>query len=435
MEGLEKRCIIGLLRERYRRSRKKGKGPILDELCLRLGVGRKHGIKLLSSKRTGRPRKPGKVGRPSKYQDAVFREGLRLIWRNLRYCCGRTLRAATPLWIGAIELEYGAFRPDVRAKLLQISAATIDRILRPYKAKKGRSYTRSGGFRDEIPIQGNIWDIGTPGHLESDTAALCGGSLSGEFANALTLVDIATLWTETRMVFGKGSNAVFDAVRDIEHNLPFDVLGYDSDNGGEVLNLHIYDYFYSERIRKGLPPVSVTRSRAYQKNDNAHVEQRNDSLVRKFLGYERFEFKELIPLLNHYYANVVCPLVNYFIPSFKLAEKKRIKSTTRRIYATPVTPYQRLIESPYTSELQKLKLSSIHAALNPVQLTKEEKKLRLIIDVCLKRMRTQTPLPPNLPAYQLWMPTIPEQLKPSQKLRPHHSNKTVGLKPHGDLAL
>jgi len=156
----------------------------------------------------------------------------------VRYPCGRVLRAAIPHWLPCIEEEYGFFPEDVRERLLSISAATIDRILRPWKAAKGRGFTRSGGFRDEIPIQGNIWDIQVPGYMETDTAAICGGSLLGEFVNTLTMVDIATLWTATRAVFGRGSNSVFDAIRDIEHTLPFPILGYDADNGGEVLNRH-----------------------------------------------------------------------------------------------------------------------------------------------------------------------------------------------------
>ena len=241
--------------------------------------------------------------------------------------------------MGAIEGAHGSFTFDIRERLLAISPPTIDRILRPFKAAKGKSFTRSTGFRDEIPIQGNIWDISAPGFMETDTVAMCGGSLLGEFINALTMVDIFSIWTEVRVIFGRGSNAAFDAIRDIEHRLPITVLGYDADNGGEVLNRHLYDYFYTERVNKGQSPVGVTRSRAYKKNDNAHVEQRNDTMVRKFLGYERMDHKELLPLINYYFAEIVCPLVNHFMPSFKLSEKLKVHSRIRRIYKAPMTPY------------------------------------------------------------------------------------------------
>ena len=245
--------------------------------------------------------------------------------------------------------------------------------------------------------------------MEADTAVMCGGSVMGEFVNTLTMVDIATLWTETRAVFGRGSNATFDAIRDVEHSLPFHILGYDADNGGEVLNRHLYDYFHTERLCKGLPPVHVTRAREYRKNDNAHVEQRNDTLVRKFLGYERLDFRELIPLLNYYYASVVCPLVNHFMPSFKLADKIRVKSRTRRVYAAPITPYERLMRSAHLSDTQKLRLKLEHESLNPVRLSKQEFRTRKLIDDCVRALKAGQGTLRNVPAYLLWMPLLPQQ--------------------------
>ena len=410
MEGVMKRCLIEMLRGKYKNSRKKVKGELISELCQAIKVSRKHAIRLLRPQALGRPRKSRRQGRPGRYQDINFKRSLGFIWKLLKYPCGRTLKAAIPLWLDAIESSYGHFSIDIHERLLSVSAATIDRLLKPYKLKRGRSYTRSGGFRDEIPIQGPVWDIRIPGYIESDTAAMCGGSSQGEFANGLTIVDLASLWTEVRFVFGKGSNAVFDALRDIEHHLPFSLLGYDADNGGEVLNRQIFDYFYTERIKKGQPPVLVTRSREYQKNDNAYVEQRNDSLVRKYLGYERMDFRQLIPLLNYYYACIVCPLVNHFIPVFRLKDKKRIKSRTRRVYAAPQTPYQRLMDSPHLSTAQKLKLQLQHDSLNPVRLAQAEVKFRKLIDACLKRLRGNAALPERLPSYALFQPLLPNAL-------------------------
>ena len=405
---IEKQCILKVLRARYERGGKLHKSAIITELCERLSVGRKHAIRLLNSHAVGRPRNPYKRGRPGKYQDKAFKDALRKIWKITRYPCGRALKSAIPLWIDAIEEDSGKFAPDIRERLLGISPPTIDRILRPYKVTKGKSFTRPGGFRDEIPIQGNIWDIKCPGYMETDTAVMCGGSLLGEFVNTLTMVDISSIWTETRAVFGKGSNAVFDAIRDVEHTLPFPVLGYDADNGGEVLNRHLYAYFHTERISKGRPPVHVTRSRAYHKNDNAHVEQRNDTMVRKYLGYERMEYREIVPLLNYYYAEIVCPLVNHFMPSFKLADKVTVKSRTRRVYKAPMTPYQRLMNSDFLTENQKLRLQLTHKALNPVALSKEEFRVRKLIDSCLKSMRVGTGMLPRTPAYELWNAIIPQ---------------------------
>jgi hypothetical protein len=406
MTKLEKASLIEYLKGKYRRANKLGKGLIIDELCERLKVHRKHGIRLLSSKPVGRPKKPGRVGRPSKYQDVEFVDALKGVWKLTKRLCGRRLKSAIPDWLPAIEEEQGKYSEDIRTKLISISAPTIDRILRDYKKRHGLSTTVNGGFRDQIPIQGNIWDIQTPGYMEVDTVAHCGGSSLGEYVNSVTMVDIATLWTEVRAVFGKGSNAVFDGIKDIEDNLPFELLGYDADNGGEVLNKQLFSYFVTERIQKGLKPVQVTRSRAYKKNDNAHVEQRNDSIARKFLGYNRIDYQDLVPLINHYYANLVCPFFNHFLPSFKLADKIRIKSRTKRIYNDPVTPYHRIMISTHISQQKKLELQKIHSLLNPVYLSKQIDLHRDLIDKSIQRIKNGDGLAKNVPIYQLSDPLI-----------------------------
>jgi hypothetical protein len=396
----EKRCFVEYLRERYRRARKKAKGAIIDELSSRIGIGRKQAMRLLGSQQVGRPKKPGKAGRPSKYRDMEFIQSLRIVWKTSRYMGSRHLHSAIPEWLPFIEMARGKFTPDIKLRLLQISAPTIDRILSPYKVHKGKSFTRPGGFRDEIPIQENIWNISVPGFTECDTVAHCGGSMHGEFVNSVVLVDIATIWTEARAVFGRGSIGVFDALLDIEANLPFELLGYDADNGGEVLNQHIINYFLHERPKKGLPAVQVTRSREYHKNDNAHIEQRNDSLARGYLGYERLGFQELVSLINYYYAEIVCPMINHFFPTFKLKDKKRIKSRTRRVYDKPITPYARIMASPEVSQDRKDKLKKIHIALNPVTLVQREKFVRQRIDDALKRLKIGSNIDSLLDGFQ-----------------------------------
>jgi hypothetical protein len=286
----EKRNYINLVRDRYRKGNKSKKGLILDDVCKLLCCNRKHAIKLLSANKAGRPKKPGKKGRPSKYNNPQFIASLKLCWRSMKYPCSKVLKEGIPDWLGFIEAEYGVFEEKIKDQLLSISPATMDRYLKRYKVDKGKSFTRSAGFRDEIPIQENIWNIEEPGHVETDTVAHCGGSMMGEFINSLTVVDIATLWTEVAPSFGRGSNNTFKALKDIEARLPFPIVGYDADNGGEVLNKQIVAYFIDERIEQGKKPVQVTRSRPYKKNDNAHVEQRNDSIPRRYLGYERNGF-------------------------------------------------------------------------------------------------------------------------------------------------
>ena len=387
MLAIEKRCLIEVLGLRYRRARKKAKGKVLDELCERLEVTRKWGIRLLSSRGAGRPRKPVKRGRPPKYRGVEFIQALRVVWKKTRYMCGRYLASAMPDWMPFIEEEMGAFSPETRQQLLGISAATIDRLLRPYKAVRGKSFTRSGGFREQVPIQESRWDVKQPGFTEVDTVAHCGGSMHGDFVNCLTLVDIATIWTEVRSTFGRGSSGVIEQLSAIEQALPFDILGYDSDNGTEVLNQFILDYFIKDRIERGLSPVQVTRSREYHKNDNAHVEQRNDSLPRQYLGYERMAFHQIIPLLNYYWGEIVCPLRNHFYPALKLKAKVRIKSRTRRVYDAPITPYKRVMESEYVPEERKRVLEEVHRQLNPMTLVRQEATIRARIDAALKKLR------------------------------------------------
>lgn len=244
MEESKRSYYIEYNREKYARCNKIEKGKILDELCVEFEISRRQGVRLFAKKEVGRPRNSAKKGRKSKYRDAEFIRSLREVWKISHWMCSRHLKVAIPDWLPFIEKANGAFSEPNRVKLLSISAPTIDRILKPYKALKGKSLTLSGGFRDEIPIQGPVWNIEQPGYMETDTVAHCGGSMAGEFINSVIMVDLATLWTEPRAVFGRGSTPVVYAVEDIEKNLPFEILGYDSDNGGEVLNQHILKYFH-----------------------------------------------------------------------------------------------------------------------------------------------------------------------------------------------
>lgn len=387
MEGAVRHCFVEILAAKYRRSSKGTKGAILGEVVEKLGVGRRQARRLMEPLARERPRKRDNRGRPSRYGDVEFRAALRYMWQTTRYMCSRHLKAAMPEWLPYVEAERGVYAEEIRKCLLSISAATIDRILKPYKALKGKSLTRSGTFREQIPIQENIWDIKIPGYFEADTVAHCGGSTMGEYINSLTMVDSATIWTECRAVFSKASGPIVTAIEDIEAQLPFEILGYDADNGTEVLNQHILRYFRDERIERNKKPVSVTRSREYRKNDNAHVEQRNDSVARRWLGYERLDYAELLPLVNHYLRNIVCPLMNHFFPAFKLTDKIRTKCRTRRVYKDPITPYLRVMKSDHVSQERKDTLAKIHASLNPLLLCKQEKHVRKQIDSALKQLR------------------------------------------------
>jgi len=387
--GKEKQHYIEYLGRKYAGRNKLKKGEILSELCGEFNWSRKHAQRVLRGiVKEGRPRHARSGGRPNSYSNADFVRGLRIVWRCTRYMCSRHLKSAMKRWLPYIEAEHGMFEPEVRRQLLKVSASTMDRVLKPYKGVKGISGTCSTGFRDEIPIQTNIWNVGIPGYIEVDTVAHCGGSLSGDFIWSVVATDIATGWTDARGVYGKGSRYVFEQILDIEKSLPFKLYGYDSDNGGEVLNWHILRYFREERILQGRTPVQVTRAREYKKNDNAHVEQKNDSFARRHLGYERLGYFELMPLINYYYAEIVCPLMNHFYPTFKLKDKLLVQSKKRRIYDAPVTPYQRVMLSVHVQRDMKKRLWRIHKSLDPVRLVQAEKDMRKRIDAAVRSLNS-----------------------------------------------
>ena len=208
--------------------------------------------------------------------------------------------------------------------------------------QRGRSTTKPGTLlRHQIPIGTNQWDQRRPGFLEADTVAHCGESTAGQFAYTIDCVDIATGWSEQRAVWGRGETGVIEQIRHIEQSLPFALLGFDCDNGSEFLNHHLLRHFVNRP-----KPVHFTRSRAYRKDDNAHIEQKNWTHVRQWIGYERLDDPRVVELLNELYRNEWRLFHNFFCPSVKLLAKQQLGSKTIKHHDRPKTPYQRLIDSP-----------------------------------------------------------------------------------------
>jgi hypothetical protein len=288
--------------------------------------------------------------------------------------CSKNLKKAVPEWLPFYEEVHGEFLPEVREKLLQVSASTIDRLLKPYKhLGRGRCGTKPGSLlRSEIPISTTCWDISEPGFLEGDTVAHCGGCLQGEFVWTLTATDIATTWTEVRPVWHKGALAVINAINDIQTTLPFPIKAWDSDNGGEFINRTLIKHFVEKNI-------GLTRSRAYHKNDNAHVEQRNYTHVRQLLGYARIDNPQVLEPLTEILRNWSM-LKNHFYPTRKLIRKIVVGSVVKKIYDEPKTPYERVLAHPSVSEEKKIELQACHRAINPVRLRKQIRSaVRLLI--------------------------------------------------------
>lgn len=386
MKTKRDRKLLEIIGYRYRDSSKREKGKILDELCDLHGYSRKYLVQIFNFLER---KKYVRRGRKVKYAKKEFLSPLIRIWLATDQMCSKKLKAALPQWLPFYDKELSE---EIKKQLLKMSAATIDRLLKPQKIKykrHGLSGTRPGYLlKNQIPIKTDHWDVKQPGFMEADTVAHCGNSISGSYVWSVTLTDICSCWTEIRAVWNKGSAGVVDQIRDIEINLPFKILGFDCDNGSEFLNWHLVRHFNEGRAT----PVQFTRSRPYRKNDNAHVEQKNWTHVRHLFGYDRFEDKRLIDLMNDLYKKEWSLYQNHFVPTMKLLEKTKINSKYRRKYDKPKTPYQRLLELPQINEETKNKLRQIHLQLNPFVLKKIiEEKLRIIFKYvkCNKEPRTK----------------------------------------------
>lgn len=373
---------------RYKKANHREKSVILNEFCKTCSYHRKHAIRTLNNfKRFTKP-KPKKRGRKPVYDKASIKEPLECIWLTANLPCSKRLKAIIPLWLPGYAQEFGGLMPKVINALYRISPATIDRLLKANRMKykrRGRSTTKPGTLlRKQIPIKTNQWNERRPGFVEADTVAHCGDSTDGMYANTADFVDIATCWTEQRAVWGKGQKATLEQIKDIEESLPFPLLGFDADNGGEFLNYHLFRHFTKRKKR----PIQFTRSRAYRKEDNAHIEQKNWTHVRQWIGYHRLENPRVVPLLNDLYKSEWRFYHNFFQPSVKLIEKKRVASKIIKRYDKPKTPYERVLESSDVSASVKRSLKEQYAKLNPFRLRKAmEKKLAKIYATIHKKRR------------------------------------------------
>ena len=372
MSPQSKKEYLKSIVHRYKKANRKDKKNILDEFCNVCGYHRKYAIKLLNNtfaRVNPKPKKQKKKGRRSVYNKKTIINALKEIWKASNFPCSKILKAIIPIWLPGYEETFSSLSCEDKKLILAISPATIDRLLKPIRPKinkRGLCTTKPGTLiKKRIPIQTNQWDESRPGFVESDTVAHCGSSTAGQYALTIDLVDIATGWTEQRAIWGKGQLGVRDNLAHIESTLPFPLLGFDSDNGSEFLNYHILR-FYQNRKK----PVKFTRSRPYYKNDNAHVEQKNWSIIRQELGYDRFDNPDIVPLLNELYCNEWRLYNNFFRPSVKLISKKRAAAKIIKKHDAPKTPHQRILESSYIAKSTKDALNAIFSLLNPFVLRK-----------------------------------------------------------------
>ena len=360
---------LDAIRPRYRSAGRREKGRILDEAVRVTGQHRKALIRSLRSQPAVVSQ--SKAGRPKRY-GLEAATTLKVLWEASDRICAKRLQPFLPELLAVLErhgellLEW-----EVKDQVCTMSAATIDRLLRPHRQPELRrpfSTTKPGSLlKASIPIRTfTEWNEHRPGFLEIDLVAHCGESTEGQYLNTLSAVDIASGWVACRGVMGKGQQRVGGAIHHIGQNLPFPLLGLDSDNGSEFINHHLFAYCQQKSI-------TFTRARPYRKNDNAHIEQKNWSVVRRLVGYDRYQSQEALVQLNRLYP-LVERYVNFFQPVMQLKEKHRQGARVRKVYDAPRTPYRRLLEQGVLSLDQQLRLERVYQRTNPVKLLKDINK-------------------------------------------------------------
>ena len=360
------------VRDRYWRASKKQKTLILDQFVASTGYHRKYAVAVLRQKprrdRTPDVSTAGTAGvrRRRRIYTQDVTDALVLIWKTCAYIGSKRLHPFLPEMVRVLE-SYGELRvPDqTKQLLLTISRATIDRLLKPARrgqTRHGRSTTKPGTLlKKSIPIRTwNDWDDARPGFLEIDLVAHTVESTEGDYLATLNCVDVSTAWSECMIPRNRSEHAVCEALEAIRQRLPMPLLGIDSDNGAEFINNHLKRYCDREHI-------TFTRSRPYKKNDQAHVEGKNWTVVRRFMGYERYEGDVARIEINALYQDIRLH-VNFFQPVMKLVSKTRIDGKVKKVYDTAKTPYQRVLASADVTQDTKDALTALYNTLNPVAL-------------------------------------------------------------------
>ena len=378
---------------RYHQATRAEKKRILDEFCKVYKCHRKHAIRLLNGPIPS-PQRPKRRGRRT-YPEDVIRL-LKAIWEAAGYPWSSRLKVILKDWMPWIEKHFHPTDAQKR-QLLSISAAQIDRRLAPDKIRlRRRIYgkTKPGALlKHHIPIKTDCWDVDRPGFLEIDLVSHSGDNAEGLFAQTLDTTDIHTAWTEAVAIMGKSQEAVCNAMDIIDEAFPFKILGLDSDNGSEFINDHLW-----RRCRDR--HVQFTRGRPYKKDDNAHIEQKNWTHVRKLMGYVRYDTQDALDAMNDLYRHELRWFHNFFQPSVKLKKKVRVGSKLTRRYEKPQTPWQRVLASSHRDPRKVAALKALLKTLDPFELAKTiDRKLAAIyqMSATLKRQGSR-PLPKLLPA-------------------------------------
>ena len=376
---------------RYQGASRADKQRILDEFCQVTRYHRKSALRLLNGPPPER-RPPARRRRPPTYGLRVI-QVLAAIWRTAGYPWSVRLQALLPLWLPWARRRF-RLTPALEAQLLRLSPRQMDRRLAPYRrpGQTGRyGGTKPGTLlKHHIPLRTDRWGVTVPGFTEIDLVAHCGESGDGECAHSLNLTDIHTTWVETRAVLGRGQHAVRQALAEMRAVLPFPLRGIDSDNGSEFINAHLLGYCQRHRIQ-------FTRGRPYKKDDNAHIEQKNWTHVRKLLGYVRYDSPAAVAAMNALYRQDLRLFQNLFLPSVKLVQKIRVGARSRRVYDRPQTPFERVQACLEADRTKVAALTALRAQLDPFALAEaiDQQLSRLY---ALAHHRASPPLAEHVPA-------------------------------------
>ena len=371
MDMHTRKQYLSKLKQDYLNSNKQQKGKILDEYIKNTAHNRKYVIQQLNNPKLLKSKQPKK--RTEKYGPEVVAV-LRVLYKIFDRPCGQRLKESIDEELERL-VNFGEVKAtkETVSKVKSISSATIDRKLKPYKRirQKGVSTTKPGTLlKKQIAIRVRYWDTTQVGFCETDLVAHCGDTAQGEFLNSVSLTDISSGWWEAESIMGKGQIPTTNALKSIKTRTPFKWLGLDSDNGSEFINQHLFKFCKKEQL-------TFTRSRPYYKNDNAHIEQKNWTHIRKVFGYNRYDTTNEQRIMNDLYRNELRLYKNFFQPQIKTIRKESDGfNKPKKQRDNPMTPYKRLMTSKQITKETKKELTAIYESLNPAELKRQiDKKL------------------------------------------------------------
>ena len=369
------------IHQRYAKADRHARQQILNEFCLTAGYNRKYAIRLLNGPPPEKRRIKRARGRKARYGQTVMAV-LAAVWEAAGYPWSVRLKALLPNWMSWIKKRY-RLSAEVEKQLLAMSARQMDRRLQSRKREQKRKIygrTRPGALlKHHIPVKTDSWDVKDPGFAEVDLVSHSGNCGEGEFAHTLNLTDIHSGWTESGAMLGKSEVAVQEALNEIRRGLPFRLLGLDSDNGSEFINWHLKRWCDENQIQ-------LTRGRPYKKDDNAHIEQKNWTHVRKLLGWDRYDSRAAVEAIHDVYRHELRLWMNLYLPSVKLLKKVRVGSKLRRVYSPAQTPWERVLASGRADQGRVAELKKLRSTLDPFELAQSiDHKLEAIYAMANRR--------------------------------------------------